>query len=112
LINTGAIKDIYIPGFPEDYSFTDSNFSESVTTKISIPNTFPDVNFISPHQEVNLLTGSREINVPTTDLIGNSIWIQLGTKQFFSFEINQHMPKTSNIPFALNTFTLPVPRDI
>jgi transglutaminase-like putative cysteine protease len=112
LINTGAVKDVYIPGFPEDYTFESQNSSEKVETKVKISNEFPEVNFVSPKQEIKSVEGIREITIPQNDLLGNSTWIQIGMQQYFEFEIKQAIPKTSNIPFALNTFSLPVPRNI
>lgn len=112
LINTGAIKDIFIPGFPENYSLENETFTESVSTQIRISNKFPEINFVSPEQAIKTSGDSRVVDIPINDLIGNSAWIQLGTEQFFEFEIKQTLPKTSNIPFAINSFSLPVPRDI
>lgn len=112
LINTGAIKDIFIPGFPDDYSFENDNYTETVETQILIERQYPEVNFVSPEQPVSTVNSNRVIDIPVGDLIGNSAWVQLGTEQYFEFEINQTLPKTSSIPFAINTFSLPVPRDI
>ena len=108
VILTGAVRDIYIPGFPKDYSFETDKVSENVITKVKIPDSLGEINFTSPKQDIK----NGEINVSKEDLIGNSIWIQIGNEQYFEFTINQKIPKTNDFPFVTNTFSMPIPRDI
>jgi len=112
VIESGAIKDVYIPGIPEDYKFEENNVKRTILTNVKIPSTEPEVNFISPKYDFVLKGDSREISIPEKDLLGQTVWIQLGTKQYFSFEIKQRVPKTSGFPFALNTLFVPVPRNV
>ncbi|MCA9381180.1 hypothetical protein KC678_02855, partial [Candidatus Dojkabacteria bacterium] len=101
-----------IPGYPSDYVFEDNRISEKVYTKLIIPDSFSAINFSSPEQIVTDDGENRIIDIPQQDLLGKSVWIQLGTKQYFTFEINQTIPKTNSVPFAINTFSLPIPRDV
>jgi transglutaminase-like putative cysteine protease len=112
VVNAGAIKDIYIPGLPEEYKFEENNISEKITTKLIIPNEFKEVNFVSPEHEIANNSESREINIPQENIVGNTTWIQLGKEQFFSFVIEQEAPKTTAFPLAINTFDLLLPRNI
>jgi hypothetical protein len=112
LVKTGAVKDIYIPGFPEEYVFETNQVKESVLTTVSIPKDAGTINFVSPDIAVSNQDDNRIIQINQEQLLGNSVWIQIGTEQYFEFEIKQLVPKTNNFPFAINTFTLPLPRDV
>jgi len=110
-IQNGAVRDVYIPGL-NDLGSTDGQVKRIVDTIVRIPNNQPDINFTIPEQNITQAGDFREININQSELVGQSVWIQLGKSQFFEFVINQEIPKTSNMPLALNTYTLPVPRDI
>ncbi|MCA9386440.1 transglutaminase domain-containing protein [Candidatus Dojkabacteria bacterium] len=112
VIQTGAVRDIYIPGYPSDYVFEDNRVLEKIYTRLVISKTYPRINFSSPKQNVTEDGENRIIEISQDNLVGNSVWIQLGTKQYFTFEINQIIPKTNTVPFAINTFSLPIPRDV
>lgn len=112
IIKTGAVSDLYIPGFPSDYSFQTNDVNEDIFTSLKIPNNLQEINFTSPELPVRDIDGYRVIDIPKESLVGNSAWIQLGKSQFFKFEIKQIVPKTNNFPFVINTFSMPLPRDI
>ncbi len=112
LVKSGAIRDIYIPGFPENYQLDDNNSTEQINTKVVIPKSIGIVNFSLPESEIISEGENSILNISFEKLKGKTNWIQIGTKQYYRFEFKQKMPASSKIPFMLNTVKMPLPRDI
>ncbi len=112
VIVTGAVRDVYIPGFPEDYTFETDKVSEDVLTTVYVPDRFGQINFTSPRQTIEQNGENKVIKIDKNNLVGNSVWIQIGTRQYFEFTIKQTVPKTNNFPFVINTFSMPLLRNI
>lgn len=112
LVKTGAIIDVYVPAFSESYLFSTDQYTESITTTVVIPDSLGEVNFVTTEHVRSDTDSSTEISINAQDLIGTPAWIQIGTQQFYSFDLTQPYQKTSVAPFFLNTISLPIPRDI
>ncbi len=112
LISAGAVKDVYIPGYPKDYNLIENNFEEIINTKVVIPKSLPEINFVLPEVDLKDVDDFIELDIPINELLGSSAWIQLGKEQYFSFIIEQDLPKTTSIPFVKNKTYITLPRDI
>lgn len=112
LISVGAIRDIFIPGYPETYSLIDNETTETITTSVRIPASIGAINLVSQDVPVTSSGEFREMNIPFELLLGKTFWIQLGNEQFYFFDLSQEVPKSTSVPFVLNTVELPLPRDI
>ena len=112
VIKSGAIRDVYIPAFSKDYVFEDAQSKETVSTEIRISDTFGNINFTLPQTNVNRQDNNWVINYNQQDLVGKTGWIQVGTKQFYSFKINQPYSSSTEIPIVFNTYKIVLPRDV
>ncbi|MDQ7020688.1 MAG: transglutaminase-like domain-containing protein [Candidatus Dojkabacteria bacterium] len=113
VVQSGAVFDVYIPGFPEGYDLSDGNTSETINTKVIIPNEMPELNLSIPKLDVTSLSnGDKSIDIDFDKLKGDTVWLQIGSEQFYEFVIKQEVPKTTNAPIVLNTVDLILPRDI
>jgi hypothetical protein len=124
LENVGKITNIYIPGFSEDYEeyLTDSD-SGTLTrilysTKLIVPEGLDNPSFTLPEPaKINQNNGTTEYIFDTENIIGKTVWHQLGTSQIYSFKITQEAPKTdfvtpSQLDFiSKNQYKIVLPRD-
>ena len=112
---TGALIDIYASGISEDSLSKNPNQGLTFQTNINIQKgVFGDINFVLPNQ----FSFSENDKFSTytfgqDSLIGRSLWIQLGTKQFYKFKIVQKVNANNNINLPFNNeYKILLPRDI
>jgi transglutaminase-like putative cysteine protease len=110
--HTGAIRDLYIPSYAEDYQFETDTIKLTIGTKVLIPKDFGNFNFITPEVEPKETETKWELNFTQEQLTGVITWIQIGTIQYYQFDISQPYEATSNIPLFFNTYSIILPRDI
>jgi hypothetical protein len=107
----GLVTDIYIPGFSNNYQFKTANSSEEVITELLIPKNLPNINFVSlPHHKED--KGSHiSIKFFSSDLIGKTAWVQIGTTQQYKFKLSQKIPKSIDLPIGVNLVKMIIPGD-
>lgn len=110
LIESGNIRDVYVPAFSEDYAFTGEQYEELVNTRVIIPKTLGNINFALPKYSQTESGDNYVITFNREDLVGQTAWIQVGTKQFYSFLLKQEYIETSPIGFTQNTYKVLIPR--
>ncbi|MEA3357750.1 MAG: transglutaminase-like domain-containing protein [Patescibacteria group bacterium] len=125
LIETvGKLTNIYIPGLEESYEETTQNSSSSTTTTVTyktfleIPTELGQSSFTYPQPSQQTTAGNTttyEFNTP--DIIGKTVWHQIGTDQIYNFKITQPTTKTdfttpSQVDFiSKNKYTIILPRE-
>ncbi len=107
----GAVKDVYIPGFPEGYLEDSSTTQKIVKTVLNIPKSLGSINFTQPKNTYEELDTFYKFDISQESFSGKSTWVQIGTKQYFKFKIEKNLPSTSSFFAAINSSVLPVPRD-
>lgn len=113
LVKGGEVRDMYIPGFPENYQLTDADSTEQIFTTAIIPAQYGQINFVLPETPINVNSdGARVLDINFDQLVGNTTWVQIGSVQYFEFEFSQVLPQSSKFPFILNAVTMPIPRDV
>lgn len=112
LYQTGAIFDFYPPSFSKDFVFSDQNSELSISTRVKIPASLGEVNFTLPNKVATLVDGFWTYDFTHQELTGTVAWIQIGTKQFYQFELRQPVTGNSVIPFLQNKYSVLLPRDI
>ncbi len=112
IIKSGALRDVYIPAFAENYVFEDSQTKETVTTNVKIPEEYGNINFTLPKTSPKNQNGMWNISFNQTQLVGQTAWIQIGTTQNYSFKIVQEYTPSTTIPLTFNTYRLVLPRDV
>lgn len=112
LVKNGNVRDVYVPSFPKDYETNSGNINERIFTNINIPKKFGEINFSAPAVEFIDNNEYLTSNIDKEKLIGQTLWIQVGTTQYYQFEIKQPYKKTSNLSIYNNTYEIPIPRDV
>lgn len=109
---TGAIYDLYIPTFAKDYKFTDDTTSRSVSTRVLVPKDLGPINFSTPNKQPIDLNTQWQFDFTQAEMTGSICWIQIGTTQYYRFDIRQPYGASSNVPAFQNTYDVILPRDI
>jgi transglutaminase-like putative cysteine protease len=112
IYKSGKVRDIFIPGFSEDFVFSDSEKAEVINTTVRIPKNLGNISFAIPNGKI---TAEGDFNIVTfnkEDLVGRSGWIEIGTEQVYEFSITQNFPKSNDIIFGTNTYKVVLPRNI
>lgn len=112
---TGALIDIYASGISEDSLSKNPNQGLTFRTNINIlKGVFGDTNFVLPNQYKFLENEQYSTYTFEQDsLIGRSLWIQLGTKQYYKFKIVQKANANNNLNLPFNNeYKILLPRDI
>ena len=110
---TGALIDIYASGLAltavEENEVQDLRFF----TRVNIEKgKFPKLNFVLPVPSKTVEEGDYySYEFSKEDLTGRSVWIQLGTTQFYKFKIVQDLSSNGQLPFN-NEYRLILPREI
>lgn len=112
IIKSGAVRDVYVPAFSKNYVFEDEQSIERVSTKVVIPKSLGEINILRPVANVSPDALNNVINFSQDDLTGATAWIQIGTTQYYTFNIEQPYTATSNIPIVYNEYKIILPRDI
>lgn len=111
---TGALTDLYIPGFAKDFSFTRGDTSIEYNTTVKINKSLAPLNFTVPDPiESTEDNDFRIMKYKKEDLVGRMIWIQLGKVQYYHFKLVEEAPATDikNTGYQ-NEYRLIIPRDI
>lgn len=112
LLKSGAIRDAYVPAFAKTYVFESDSTKEIVTTKVISSKGFGPINFSVPKAQIVEDENNYTLEYTQADLVGDTGWIQIGNKQFYTFEIEQPYKKSTDFPFAFNTYKIVIPRNI
>ncbi len=112
IYKSGKVRDIYVPGFSEDFVFSDSERIESINTLVRIPKSLGNLSFAIPNGNITQSGGYNDVSFTQEDLKGRSGWIEIGTEQIYEFSITQEFPKSNDIIFGINTYKIVLPRDI
>jgi len=130
---TGNIYSIFVPGLAQDMQQIDKDDHGLTTqydyvTTVEIEGKTPEISYIQPEHSAltpEYTEGKVTLSIPTQQRIGNTIWLQIGTKQYYHFKMVQNSPKTdtltpdiSNGPLTImeeylstNIFELPLPKE-
>lgn len=111
---TGALTDIFIPGFWKDFKFENENTLFNYRTKIKLAKNLGDVGFVVPVPlEITDVGDYIEYTIGQETLIGANIWLQIGNNQYYQFEIKQNVKASDDINKGyFNEYRLVIPRDI
>lgn len=99
---SGNIWNVYVPGISSKYSEiqTDQNGATTATSYsilLEIDNTLGKPNFVLPEPRESVLRdGKVQYYFNTEDLVEKSAWIQIGNKQYYSFNLTQHVTPSSS----------------
>lgn len=108
----GAIVDLYIPSFAEDFPFSDENTKRTYNTVVRVPKPMGEVNFAVPSKSPSDKGDNWEFSFAQQELTGVISWLQVGTTQYYEFNITQPYSATTNIPAFFNTYRVILPRDV
>lgn len=109
---TGAVYDMYIPSFSKDFEFETEKLSLSIDTTVVVPKRFGDINFVTPEGKIKENDTNRVITYTREDLTGVISWVQIGTTQYYEFEIIQPFSASGDSSFFENEYEILIPRDI
>lgn len=112
VFSTGMLKDLFIGGFSEDFKFTSQTETLNFLYRIKINKQLGEIGLIQPEKNIRESGNYYQLEYTGEELLGETIWVQIGKKQIYEFSINQSFEKTSDIPITFNTFKIIVPRDI
>lgn len=109
----GALLDVYFYGIIGSSITSNSNQNIVIDTNVFINKELSrKVNFSLP--DATRYSENENYYVyyfDTQKVIDNTIWIQIGDKQYYSFKINQDLTPSNNLPFN-NEYRILMPRDI
>lgn len=109
---TGMVYDLYVPSFSKDYQFSSNNSELKVNTTVNIPKTLGTLNFVTPNKQPTDAGDKLQVAFTQQELTGSVAWIQVGTKQLYSFEIKQPVSSSSTTGIYNNSYEMLLPRDI
>lgn len=112
----GALYDIYIPGIPKETEFELENQSLDLNNTVYINDSiFPEENFVMPEATAKSIhtNGYKKYFFDAETILGKTIWIQRGKKQFYQFQLTQKVESTMKSDIGLkNEYALVLPRDV
>lgn len=111
---TGALLDIYAPGFSENYQFESNSTSYNYKTIIRLNKSLGDVGFVVPSPANTTADGEFIVyEISQESLVGGKIWIQIGKTQYYKFNIKQEVMASDTINKGYsNEYHLVIPRNI
>lgn len=112
LQQTGALYDFYTPSFAKDYQFSDGTTSLNVNTKVLIPISMGQINLVTPQKTPTTEGDNQVFNFSQQDLTGNVSWIQIGTTQYYKFDLEQPYKSSTTLPLVTNEYKIVLPRNI
>lgn len=114
--NYGAIYDIFIPGIPKGIEYETAKQKVDITTEILVDvDLFPEKNFILPIPNYESVEDKKiaRYTYANKALEGKTIWLQMGTKQYYKFEVRASLDATTDIDLGQkNTYEIIIPRDV
>lgn len=108
----GALYDLYIPSFSKDFQFSDSTTDRTFNTTVLIPKNLGELSLVVPDKQAQDSGDNWKLSFSQQDLTGTVSWIQIGTTQYYQFEIKQPYPASTNVPVFYNTFSVLLPRNV
>jgi transglutaminase-like putative cysteine protease len=111
---SGAIFDVYVPGFAKEISFQNGQTTTTYNTKLKVAKTYPEGGVVIPNPISEQQTDNyREFTFSQESLIGENVWLQLGDKQNFAFTITQKANPTEERKSGYsNEYRIILPRNI
>ncbi len=111
---TGALLDIFAPGFGKDYTFENNNTKYSHKITIKLNKNLGEVGFVVPTPANTSTEGNYIVyQISQESLIASSIWIQIGKTQYYHFILTQKVKASDSINKGYsNEYNLVIPRDM
>lgn len=111
---SGALTDIYIQAFPEDFSFSSGNVDYEYSFTLKVPSSLGEENFATPDPAGRSTEGGYDVyDYSQTQLLGTYVWVQRGKSQYYKFQIKQKVPATENFNTGnKNEFSMVIPRSL
>jgi hypothetical protein len=109
----GALVDIFIQAFSEDFNFFTNNTSYTYNIKLKVSDELPEENFIFPSPNTQSIEdGFKTYTFRGEQLKGNYVWLQLGLEQYYRFNITQELPATEKfLTGNKNEYKIILPRN-
>lgn len=110
----GALRDIYIHGFDEDFEFNSGNFVVTYKTTLEVPKFLGDKNFVSPAPTSESERGDVLVyKFSQGSLVDGFVWLQLGKEQIYQFKIIEEVRSTEVQDTGFyNEYRIIIPRDV
>ncbi len=111
---TGALIDIFVPGFGKDFKFETENTTFIYKTTLFVRKSLGEIGFVVPLPSNTSVQGDYEVyEISQESLLGSNIWIQVGNTQYYQFTLNQKVQASDVINKGyFNEYRLVIPRDI
>jgi transglutaminase-like putative cysteine protease len=126
--NNGNVINLFIPGLPQDTPFEeiDSKYGISTSytynTQLEVPSNLERESYLRPSSiVVEEDQNTRTYSLDQVSRLGETSWIQLGTKQYYYFRIEQETRQTDQFTpkelskysdlLSRNIYKLPLPKE-
>lgn len=111
---TGALLDIFAPGFGKDYKFESNNTKYSYKTTVKLNRNLGEVGFVNPTPADTSTEGDYIVyHLSQESLLDSQIWIQIGKTQYYQFLLTQEVKASDTINKGYsNEYSLVIPRDM
>lgn len=115
----GNVWNIYVPGLPEDYNELVTSTSGATTQtsyglNLELDKSFGSPNFVLPEPTNTYeITEKRNYVFDPASLVKQSVWVQIGSKQYYNFTITQQTEASTSLGAKVfnNWYDLILPRD-
>ena len=110
----GAVRDIFLNAFAKESIFSDSRNTTTYNSYIYIPKDFPEENFFVPSGGEKSVSGNyNRYSFTQAQLLEQYVWIQLGRKQYYKFNITQKVKASEVLNTGnQNRYEIVIPRSI
>ena len=116
----GKVWNIYIPGMSEEYLGVDTSENGAVTKKdfsvsLEVSKSLGETNFVLPEPSGESEENSKKIyRFQPDSLINQAAWIQIGTEQYYYFEIEQEITSSTALSSKVfyTFYDLVLPREV
>lgn len=91
----GALADVYIQAFSQDFRFSTGNVDYFYKTTLKVPTSLGEENFVVPTPQEKYKEGEFDVYTFSQEqLVGTYVWVQRGKVQYYKFKIAQKIPST------------------